>query len=180
MREQQNRHSYLQVDETPIRYLQLGAGKAPSGYFWVNHIPGGDGVYHWHPRRGVDRLDQVIDPNFKGTLQVDRSGAYKCLQPKRAGPIKLAACWAHARRKFYEAQELAPQVSAWILRQIVQLYRIEADLRYQQAGPALRLAVGSSQSAPIVRPIKKALIKLRARYLPKNKMANAIAYAMDQ
>ncbi|MEM7790155.1 MAG: transposase [Verrucomicrobiota bacterium] len=51
------------------------------------------------------------------------------LPKKRAGPVELAACWAHARRKFYQAQELAPKVAGWFLRQMAQLYRIEARLR---------------------------------------------------
>jgi hypothetical protein len=39
MVDQQQRHPYLQIDETPIRYLEPGLGKAPQGYFWVTSIP---------------------------------------------------------------------------------------------------------------------------------------------
>lgn len=178
--EQQQNSAYLQIDETPIRYLRPGAGKAPQGYFWVSNVPGGDVVFHWHPGRGAERLKQIIDPDFTGTLQCDGYKAYASFQKARAGPIKLAACWAHARRKFIECEERAPTVCRWLLRQIAQLYRIEARLREQHAGPALRLAVRTSQSAPILKRIKQALFKISPRYLPKSNMGKAIAYALNQ
>jgi hypothetical protein len=178
--EKQHSHPYLQIDETPIRYLQPGLGKAPQGYFWVTHVPGGDAVYHWYPGRGTDRLHQIIKADFEGTLQCDGYRAYSSFQKQRAGPLELAACWAHVRRKFIESEERDPPVCRWILRQIAGLYRIEAQLRRQKAGPALRLAVRQSQSAPLLRRIKQALFKLSPRYLPKSNLGKAIAYAMDQ
>jgi len=178
--EQQQNHPYLQIDETPIRYLEPGAGKAPQGYFWVSNVPGGDVVYHWHAGRGADRLHAIIDKSFTGTLQCDGYRAYTSFQKQRAGPLKLAACLAHTRRKFYQAQELAPKVTGWFLRQIAQLYRIEACLRQQKAGPARRLAVRASESAPILQRMKRALFIIKPRYLPSNNMGKAIAYAIDQ
>lgn len=178
--EQQQGHPYLQIDETPIRYLHPGLGKAPQGYFWVTSVPGGDVAYHWHSGRGANRLHKIIDANFEGTLQCDGYRAYTSFQKQRAGPVELAACWAHVRRKFIEAKERDPTVCDWILRQIAQLYRIEARLREQNAGPARRLAVRTAESAPVLRRIKRALFKLSPRYLPKSNMGKAVAYAMEQ
>ena len=180
LRQQQHSHPYLQIDETPIRYLKPGVGKAPQGYFWVSHVPGSDVVYHWHPGRGADRLHQIIDRHFSGTLQCDGYRAYTSFQNQRAGPLELAACWAHARRKFIEARERDPKVCDWILRHIAQLYRIEARLRRHNAGTALRLAVRASESAPIVQRIQRALFKLSPRYLPKSNIGRAVNYALDQ
>ena len=50
----------------------------------------------------------------------------------------LAGCWAHARRGFFEAKEPAPKEAGWILVQIRHFYQIEAELRQQRAGAALR------------------------------------------
>ena len=88
-------------DADPLPEARVG--KAPQGYFWVSHVPGGDVVYHWHPGRGADRLHQIIDRHFSSTLQCDGYRAYTSFQNQRAGPLELAACWAHARRKFIEA-----------------------------------------------------------------------------
>lgn len=62
-----------------------------------------------HPYLQIDETP-IVDQNFSGIVQCDGYRAYTSFQKQRAGPIELAACWAHARRKFYEAQELAPRV----------------------------------------------------------------------
>jgi hypothetical protein len=104
------------------------------------------------------------------------------LRPQPAQPIQLAGCWAHARRKFYEALPSAPQGAGWTLRQIQHLYRIEAQLREQHAGPALRQATRASQSRSIVARIKRACQRWQAgrRFLPRSAMGAAIDYALAQ
>ena len=88
----------------------------------------------------------------------------------------LGAC----ARKFIETEERAPTVCCWLFGQIAQLYHIEARLRSQQAGPALRHRVRVSEGAPVLRRIKQALFKISPRYLPKSNMGKAIADALDQ
>ena len=93
----------------------------------------------------------------------------------------LAGCHAHMRRKFFEAQEQAPKLVAWILRQIAHLYRIERQLREAKAGPALREAVRASQSSLIHRRLKAVIDRLALRaILPKSKLGKAIRYAANQ
>lgn len=175
---QQNTRTYLQIDETPIPYLQPGAGKTGQGYFWVTSVPDGDVIYHWYPGRGAKYLKKIIDESFDGTLQCDAYKAYPSFQKQRAGPLELAGCWAHVRRKFYEALALAPGVTRWILHQISLLYLIERRLRESGAGPSLREAVRRAESAPILERIKKSLFLLKPRYLPKNNLGKAISYAL--
>ena len=177
---QQQGSPYLQVDETPVDYLKPGKGKTGQGYFWVSSEPNGDAIYHWHPSRAADCINKVIHADFSGTLQCDGYRAYASFQKQRAGPLELAACWAHARRKFFEAKERDPKIIAWILHQIAQLYQIEKQLRQHKAGTALRTAVRASKSASILKRIKKALILLKPRYLPKSKLGKAIDYALGQ
>ena len=62
---------YLQIDETPIRYLSPGHGQTKIGYFWTALSPGGDVVYRWETSRGADCLKNVIAADFQGTLQCD-------------------------------------------------------------------------------------------------------------
>ena len=99
--------------------------------------------------RAADCLNNVIAADFAGTLQCDAYLAYASFVKKHPRNIKLAGCWAHTRRNFYEAREQAPQRCGWILRQIAHLYRIEENLRRSQAGPKKRAALRSSQSRPI-------------------------------
>jgi len=179
MKRQQAARSYLQIDETPVRYLQPGAGKCPLGYFWLTSEPGEDVIYHWHPGRAAKYLNEIIDENFEGDLQSDAYKAYPSFQKQRSKPLRLAACWAHARHKFYEARSRAPTVAGWILHQIALLYRIERRLREQDASAAIRAVVRQCESKPILQRIRKALLVLKSRYLPQSALGRAIAYAME-
>jgi len=176
---QQSTRAYLQIDETPVPYLSPGTGKCPLGYFWIAAEPGDDVTYHWHPGRGAKYLSAIIDENFEGTLQCDGYKAYPCFQKQRAGPLKLAGCWAHVRRKFYEGLARAPTAAGWILRQIALLYLIERRLREQGASASLRAVVRQHESAPILSRIKKALFLLKPRFLPQNDLGKAVAYALN-
>jgi transposase len=173
---------YVQVDETPINYLEPGNGKTKQGYFWTFNCPGGDGFYQWQTSRAAACLENVIPVNFIGALQCDGYSAYRAFANTRGQMIELAGCWAHVRRKFYEALEQSPRVTGWLLRQIQHLYRIEADLREHRAGPRLRQAVRASQSRPMVERLQRALVRLKSsgRYLPQNFLGQAIDYALGQ
>lgn len=176
----QRLESYLQIDETPVSYLKPGYGKAAQGYFWVTSKPGGDAIYHWHPSRASSCIHDMIEESFKGTLQCDGYKAYSSFRNQREGPIELAGCWAHTRRKFFEARSRDPAICDWMLRQIGQLYLVERSLRETRAGPALRAATRSSNSAAILKRIQKALYILKPRYLPQSSMGKAVGYALEQ
>jgi len=170
---------YVQVDETPIRYLAPGHGQTKTGYLWTALSPGGDVAYHWETSRGTHCLDKVIATDFRGTIQCDAYAAYPSFARRREN-ITLAGCWAHARRTFYEARDHVPQQAGWILRQIGQLYRVEEELRESEAGPALRQAARASRSAMIHQRIHRVLVawKKSGRFLPKSNFGKAIDYTL--
>jgi transposase len=173
---------YVQVDETPIDYLEPGNGSTRQGYFWTSSCPGGDVFFRWETSRGAACLENIIAIDFKGTIQCDGYSAYRAFANSRGGNIQLAGCWAHVRRKFHEALEQSPRSSGWVMRQIQHLYQIEAQLREGHAGSRLREAVRSSQSRPIVQRIKRALTLLKGsgRYLPQSLTGQAINYTLGQ
>jgi transposase len=172
---------YVQVDETPIEYLEPGNGKTKQGYLWTANRPGGDVFYHWQTSRAAACLDEIIPARFTGILQCDGYSAYRAFADKRSG-IALAGCWAHVRRKFYEALESSPRTAGWLVRQIQHLYRIEAHLREHRAGPRLRQAIRASQSRPVVERLQRALFRLKSsgRYLPQSLLGQAIEYTLSQ
>ena len=173
---------YVQVDETPIRYLAPGHGQTKLGYLWTALAPGGDAFYHWETSRGAHCLKNVIPADFRGKVQCDAYAAYPSFT-KDKDLIELVACWAHARRNFYEAREHVPQRerAKWILRQIGKLYAVEASLREIGAGPNLRSAIRASHSAPIYRRIHRALVafKKSGHHLPRSSFGKAIDYALS-
>jgi transposase len=67
---------YLQVDETPIRYLDADRkGKSHKGYFWVFGRPGGDVCFDWRLGRGAEGA-KAIAKDFEGWLQSDGYKVY--------------------------------------------------------------------------------------------------------
>ena len=163
-----------------MSYLEPGNGKAKQGYLWTAHAPGHDAVFHWETGRGAACLENIVPVNFRGVLQCDAYAAYPAFASTREG-IELAGCWAHARRHFHEAREHVPLRANWVLYQIQNLYRIEARLRESKAGPGLRAAVRTSQSAMVLNRLKRALEKMEAsqRHLPSSTFGKAINYTLS-
>jgi len=177
---------YLQIDETPVRYCQAEGGGSAQGYFWVYHRPGVGVLYEWHTSRGADCLKAMLD-GFQGTLQTDGYGAYgsyarernkRELDAGRVAAIDLAACWAHARRKIYEAKDEKPGLAAWLLHQIGLMYQIEREMRDRKAGPELREAVRASQTSMMLGRLEKVMKAKIAGLLPQSQLGSAFRYAL--
>jgi transposase len=62
---------YVQVDETPVEYLEPGYGKTRQGYLWTVCRPGQDVFYWWNTSRAAACLDVIVPADFKGTVQCD-------------------------------------------------------------------------------------------------------------
>lgn len=180
--------TYLQIDETPIRYLEPGTGKAPRGYLWLANHPHGSLFYHWGIGRGQSALIETIGEDYAGILQCDGWSAYEAYEGDHP-EILFMSCLAHIRRKFYDyylaAKEQknkskALRQSWFILNLMRQLYRIEAQLRKAKAGPRLRQAVRASQSRPIVARLTKVFKLLIKKHRPSHPLGKALSYAIGQ
>ena len=171
---------YIQVDETTVRYLEPGAGKAPLGYLWVVNVPGGSLFYHWGVGRGTEQLIETIGEKYVGKIQCDAYSAYTCYQKQQsAETLELMACLAHIRRNFHEVIEAGPHPeAAHILMLIGHLYRIETHLRQIKAGPALREAVRASESTMIYKRIGKIMQVMLHRHRPQMPMHKALVYGI--
>ena len=171
---------YVQVDETPVRYMDPQTpGRCAQGYLWTALVPGECVIYEWHTGRGADCLKSLLGADFSGKLQCDGFSAYPAFAREKE-PIDLFGCWAHARRGFFEAKEQAPKVAGWILNQIGLLYRWEDELRTARAGPVERQVHRSAHARMVVERLRRALDKLRPRYLPQSLLGKAITYALNQ
>lgn len=172
-------HGYVQVDETPVKYLAPGHGKTEQGYFWVVRGLGGT-VYHWADGRGHEHLLKLLPETYKGLVQCDAYGAYRAMLAKRP-EVTLAGCWAHVRRKFVDAFALKEKRirNAWILHQIGLLYAVEKRLRESRAGPDLRSAIRCSESKPILARLKNLFMSM-TNLPPKSPTGEAVTYALGQ
>jgi transposase len=173
---------YVQIDETPVRYLSPGNGKTKLGYLWVVRRPGGDAVFFWHTGRGLSCLEGIVPAGWRGRIQCDGYVTYVALANRNAGLITLISCLAHIRRGFFEAKESEPRRAGWVLRQMRNLYALERRLRKMNAGPRLRQVYRAAEAAPILTRLKKGLdfFERSGRHLPQSDMGKALSYAQSQ
>jgi len=174
---------YAQIDETVIKYLDPGSGRAQHGYFWAVKRPGGDAAFHWAASRAASVLEKIVPADFSGTLQTDAYGAYPAFARRHGQPLTLAACWAHARRGFVEASLTGERKAdaRLIVRLIGHLYAIEAQMRVKRAGAKLRALTRQVESRPIMERIGAILRhwKRKRRHLPRSQMGKAIDYSLS-
>jgi transposase len=135
-------------------------------------------LYCYAPGRGAEHAVALLK-DFAGVLQTDGYAAYQGLtSPNReGGPVTLAHCWAHVRRKFFDIAQGSPSpIAAEALRRIADLYQIEAEIRGQSA--AARRAVRQDRAKPAVEALKAWFLERLAEVSSKSVIAGAIRYAL--
>ncbi len=172
---------YLQADETPIKCHDPDEkrGRTSQGYLWVISRPQGDVVFDWRLSRRHGELTSLID-GFGGVLQSDAYEAYPVFA--RANPtVSWVGCWAHARRKYHEAQAESPKAVRVVLRLIARLYRLERT--WDEAGvtePRTRAELRQGGFARTLAWLRRIAQTLRQRALPKSLLGKACDYLLAQ
>jgi transposase len=132
--ERLRRSERLFADETTAPVLDPGRGRTKTGQIWAyardDRLWGGNDppmvAYVYTADRKAERAEAHLG-DFAGILQVDGYGGYAALARRRQ-QIRLAFCWAHVRRKFFELADTSP-VATEVLRRIAMLYVIEGEVR---------------------------------------------------
>ncbi|MGO6889480.1 IS66 family transposase, partial [Rhizobium johnstonii] len=178
------RSTKLFMDETRAPVLDPGSRKTKTGYFWAlarDDRPWGGGAppgvaFTYAPGRGGVHAERILQ-DFSGILQVDGYAGYnRLVAPERVGlEIRLAYCWAHARRKLVEiTRNATAPIADDGVRRIGELYSIEAELR--GLDPQARLAGRQERSAPLITDMQAWLVSHRARVGTKSPLGEALAY----
>jgi transposase len=169
--------NYLQVDETPIRYLDRDEIEGSrQGYLWSYGRPGGDVVFDWRTSRSRDGPEKFLG-NYKGLLQTDGYGVYGSLARQRQGVV-LVGCWAHARRKFVEAMDDSPKRAGFLVHLIAKLYQTEKELRKMDGVD--RAYYRRENNAQPLRVMEKLLLRWKSKVPPKTRLGEAISYTLGQ
>jgi transposase len=167
------------TDDTHVTVL---SGKAPGSIrarFWAYISEGAApySVYDFTMSRARDGPAAFLK-DYRGFLQADAYGGYDGIFLGSDGTILEVACWAHARRKFYDARPNAPREANQILEWIRQLYDVEDRVR--DFTVADRQALRQRESVPILDRIEAYLDELSPRVLPKSALGKALTYARNQ
>lgn len=113
--------------------------------------------------------------DFSGFLQADAFSGYDCIFA--GGRVKEVACWAHARRKFFDALSTNSAACSTALRMIGELYAVEK--RMHESSDLQRLNERKAESAPILKRLKEWLDQQKLVSLPKSPFGKAVTYALN-
>ena len=173
----------LHADDTPIPVLAPGNGKTKTARLWTyvrDDRPSGDTAltavwFAYSPdRKGVHPQNHL--GGFSGVLQADAYAGFNALY--ESGTIKEAACWAHARRKFYDLHEARPSsLTTEALRRIAELYVIEADIRGKP--PDQRQQARQIRAKPLLDDLERWLRAALEKLSHKSDTSAAILYSLN-
>jgi transposase len=185
----------IHTDDTPVDVLDRSRTQTRTGRFWV-YLGDPDHpftVFTYTPSRSRDGPQEFLK-NWSGYLQADAFGGYDGIYAGQAGGhVTEVACWAHARRKFYDARSSDAAVSTQALAYIRLLYDVEdaAKEQFAQQAPAarrplsaFRLALRQERTVPRLQQFRAWLQSQQAQQggpvLPKSPLGEAITYAFNQ
>ena len=108
LRRQLVKREVLHADETTLQVLHEPGKRAQTkSYMWLYRTGRDDGppivLYEYQPSRKAEHAEKFLE-GFSGYLHADGYQGYH----KLPGNIRVAGCWAHARRKFDEALNALP------------------------------------------------------------------------
>lgn len=175
--------SVLHMDETPLQVLNEPGKTAQSkSYMWVTAAMQSSTtiiLYHYSASRsGETALHLLAD--FNGALMVDGYEGYSAVCT--TNQLTRLGCWAHARRKFIDAQRQQPKgkvgKSDQALAFIQKLYRYEQLAKDMSADE--RYAIRQSQSKPELDKLKQWLEKTQQNTPPQTLLGKAVTYLHNQ
>lgn len=168
---------YVQVDETPIRCNDpdVRDGKTTSGWLWALSRPGGGVVFEWRLSRRHEEVERLLGA-YRGVLHSDGFEGYPAYVRAHAG-VEWVGCWAHARRKFFEAAAERPQTAQRVLRLIGRLYQFEAEWDQTGVGEQ-RAALRQEHFARPLARLRRLATALQARVLPRTGLGQACGYLL--
>jgi transposase len=199
----------IHTDDTPVKVQDRGRTQTRTGRFWV-YLGDTDHpytVFAYTPSRSRDGPMEFLRDwgrDKRVYLQADAFGGYDGIYAGEAGGrVTEVACWAHARRKFYEARNSDPATSAQALAYIRLLYDVEnqakkgaqlaaktlpaheaSDRRLHELLAERRSRLREKQAVPRLAQFRTWLESQQAdrggSVLPKSPMGQAIQYALNQ
>ena len=175
------RSKVINTDDTPVRVQDKKLDKKTrTGRLWIYH---GDqnhpyNVYDYTATRGREGPEEFLRDYKHGFLQADAYAGYDFIFDDPGRDVIELLCWAHARRKFYEARSSAPQLSHTAIAWIKLLYDIEKEIKDLPAQQ--RKTVRQEKSVVILNDFKNWLDEISfEQALPQSPIRQAINYTLN-
>jgi hypothetical protein len=167
----------IHTDDTPVPIQSPGQKKCRQGRIWcyLGDEANPYTVYDYTPSRSRDGPARWL-AGYAGYLQADAYGGYDGIYHQEN--VTEVACWAHARRKFYDAQDSDGERAAELLALVGELYAVERAAK--DADDQTRLALRQARSMPTLARIQAWLDAEGQVVSPRSPLGTAITYAQNQ
>jgi hypothetical protein len=171
------------MDETTVQVLdEPDRPDTARSYMWAAY--GGRPeepvvYYHYAPSRAT-HVAETVTSDFAGYLQADGYEAYERLARNRVD-LTLVGCWAHTRRKFFDAKSAGKKTGAadQAIAMISRIYRVETELADMPRDNVF-VAARRKRVEPILSQFKTWLDKKALHVPPQTALGKAVGYALDQ
>lgn len=164
----------VHVDDTPLTLLN----PRRTAHAWV-YV--GDAVNPYTVFDLTDGRQQVFPEKFfagfRGYIHADGYAGYNPLYSDGAPHV---GCWAHVRRKYFEAKENDAPRAHEALARIRALYAVEADAKEKHLTGVDLTAYRQEHASPVLSSFADWLAEEVPRVLPKSKIGEAFIYAANQ
>jgi transposase len=163
------------TDDTVMPMLAPGKTRQARMWVYLGDAANPYNIFQFTISRSRDGPAAFLK-DYKQILMADAYGGYDGVVV--GNDITRAGCWAHARRKFVDAEKSHPQIAAEAVAWVKRLYAVEE--RGKALDAAARVALRQQESTLILSSLKDRLFAWRDRLLPKHPMAEAVGYALNQ
>lgn len=180
LREELLKSNYIHMDETVVQVLDEEGKKAQSNsYMWVQARSGPHPIvlFHYAKNRSSTHAEELLD-DFHGYLHVDGYDGYQPICTKNK--ITRLGCWAHARRKFFDAFK-SSQGSAIGKQGLVffkKLYEIEEKIKSLSIED--KLSRRQSESLVVATDFKKWVDEKLTKTPPTSLGGKALSYVANE
>lgn len=156
----------------------LGKKTKPRGSVWTLTTPEVV-IYRMMPSKSEKDGESILG-NYKGTVVADGYVVYENLS--RAGPFRLANCWAHVFRHAEDAHENFPMACGELLKKIGELYEVEREVPGPFPGndeaQKLRHRLRQERSRPLTAETRDWLFAQRG--LPRSEFGKLVNYILER
>ena len=173
--EQVRKSHVVATDDTIMPMQSVGKTKSARMWVYVGDEAHPYNVFDFTLDRGRDGPKRFLQ-DYREVVLADGYDGYNGVVA--GNEITRAGCWAHARRKIIEAEKTAPEIAREAVERVRALYAIERQAK--DVSVEERQELRQSQSTPILTELRRRLLTWKEQLLPKDPMAEAIGYALNQ
>jgi len=174
----------MQMDESEVQVMgEAGRSDTQKSYMWLAlGGPVGKEViwYEYHPTRAACHAKEFLE-GYSGYLQTDGYIGYDSAVKGLPGIVHVG-CFAHARRKFFEAAKISSKGRSAEegIKYIRNLYAIENELREKKIDNGMFLSERKARAGPVLEKFKAWLLKRKDEVPESSLLGKAVNYSLEQ